>query len=118
MPPRFHIEIAIGARPRHRLRNYLTDPQIFAGNQRHQQPAQADNRVASCACIAGAACHRADSLRGYAGIFDRTYDRALRRIEMPDAFGAFLRIDDVHVVLETNGCVGTFEFAGAANRAL
>jgi hypothetical protein len=37
---------------------------------------------------------------------------------MSFAFGAFLRIDDVHVVLETNGGVGTLEFTGAAHGAL
>jgi hypothetical protein len=37
---------------------------------------------------------------------------------MPFAFGAFLRVDDVHVILEADRRIRTFEFAGSAHCAL
>src|SRR5205814_3708179 len=49
---------------------------------------------------------------GHAGVRNRTDGSALRRVEMAFALGALLRIDDVHVVLESNGRVRTFELAG------
>jgi hypothetical protein len=105
-------------RPRHHARDRLSNPQIFAGDQRKQKLAHPGKELAGCSGGAAIVCHRSGPLRGYAGIFDRAHHGALRGVEMPDAFGAFFGIDDVHVVLETDGGVGTFEFTSAAYRAL
>src|SRR6266567_4235940 len=105
-------------RARYSARDRFAQPLVLAGDQRHQQLTEPGDQFTRRRGAAAAVCHRGGSLRGYTSIFDRTHHRALRRVEMSDAFGAFLRVDDVHVVLETNGRVGTFEFASAAYRAL
>src|SRR6266496_3644505 len=105
-------------RARYSARDRFAQPLVLAGDHRHQQPTQPGDQFTRRRGVAAAVCHRAGLLRWHAGIFDRAHHRALRRVEMSDAFGAFLRVDDVHVILETNGGVGTFEFASAAYRAL
>lgn len=54
----------------------------------------------------------------HAGIFDRAYFRAAGRIKVPFAFGAFLGVDDIHIVLETNCRIWAFELTGSAHGAL
>ena len=54
----------------------------------------------------------------HTGVIDRTNSRALRTIEMPDAFGAFLRVDHERPVLLEDRDVGTLGLAGRATGAL
>ena len=54
----------------------------------------------------------------HTGVIDRTNSCALRTIEMPDAFGAFLRINDEGSTLLGNCDVGTLGLAGRATGAL
>src|ERR1035438_4679527 len=58
------------------------------------------------------------ALVDHAGVLDRTHRGALRLIEMPEAFGAFLRIDEEHAALFSDGNVRTFRFARGAAGAL
>jgi hypothetical protein len=118
MPTRSQFRTVTWVCPCHHARDYLPNPQIFACDKRKQKFAHPGKDLAGCPGGAAIVCHRSGPLRGHAGIFDRAHHGALRGVEMPDAFGAFLRIDDVHVFLETDGGVGTFEFTSAAYRAL
>src|SRR5262249_54459917 len=54
----------------------------------------------------------------HAGVRDRANDRTLRRIEEPNTLGAFLRIDDVGVLLLPDRGVRTLELACATRGAL
>jgi hypothetical protein len=45
-------------------------------------------------------------------VLSTAHRRALRRIEVTDAFGALLGVDDEHAILFGNGHVRTFGFTG------
>ena len=54
----------------------------------------------------------------HAGIVDRADREALRHVEMADAFGAFLRIDDEGSAFFRDGHIRAFRLASRAIRAL
>jgi hypothetical protein len=96
----------------------VAHPAVFTGDGGHEQPTEPSDDLSRSANLAATADHGGKASSRNAGVFDRTNHGTLRRIEMPLAFGAFLRIDDVHIVLEANGGVGTLELASATHRAL